>query len=87
MNFTTENIREHIAALLAEAQELILSPRPEDEARCAALLANACELMQQIAGQREDLPPAFGINHPLRRLPADNGESCPDWDAMDGQAK
>lgn len=28
------------------------------------------------AGEREDLPPAYGKNHPLRELPADKGESC-----------
>lgn len=25
---------------------------------------------------RPDLPPAYGENHPLRRLPADNGATC-----------
>ena len=34
-------------------------------------------------GQREDLPAAYGINHPLRRLPADNGESCNEYSACD----
>jgi len=26
--------------------------------------------------RREDLPPAYGENHPLRRLPADRGMTC-----------
>lgn len=30
--------------------------------------------------QRQDLPPAYGINHPLRQLPPDNGESCDEYD-------
>lgn len=34
-------------------------------------------------GQRQDLPPAYGINHPLRRLPADNGKSCNEWEPDD----
>ncbi len=34
-------------------------------------------------GQREDLPAAYGINHPLRRLPTDNGESCTEYSACD----
>lgn len=33
--------------------------------------------------QRHDLPPAYGEGHPLRRLPADNGESCHEYDAED----
>jgi len=31
-------------------------------------------------GQREDLPPAYGINHPLKRLPSDNGATCSEWE-------
>lgn len=34
-------------------------------------------------GQRQDLPPAYGLNHPLRRLPADNGQSCDEWEPDD----
>lgn len=30
-------------------------------------------------GGRDDLPPAYGVNHPLRRLPADGGASCNQW--------
>lgn len=25
---------------------------------------------------RDDLPPTYGINHPLRKLPADRGAAC-----------
>jgi len=32
-------------------------------------------------GGRDDLPPAYGANHPLRRLPADGGASCDQWRA------
>ncbi len=30
-------------------------------------------------GGRDDLPLAYGVNHPLRRLPADRGASCEAW--------
>jgi hypothetical protein len=30
---------------------------------------------------RDDLPRAYGENHPLRRLPADRGASCDQWQA------
>ena len=30
---------------------------------------------------RDDLPLAYGVNHPLRRLPADRGASCNQWKA------
>lgn len=52
MNFTTENIREQIADLLDQCRRLVLSPVIADEAKCAALLADACRLMQQITGQQ-----------------------------------
>jgi hypothetical protein len=32
-------------------------------------------------GGRDDLPLAYGANHPLRRLPADGGASCHQWRA------
>jgi len=30
-------------------------------------------------GGRGDLPPAYGPNHPLRRLPADRGATCANY--------
>ncbi len=57
-----------------------------------AIVASNCMTCRHLAspglsagycGQRSDLPPAYGINHPLRRLPADNGESCHEYDAED----
>jgi len=30
---------------------------------------------------REDLPPAYGENHPLHKLPGDKGASCKVWEA------
>lgn len=29
--------------------------------------------------RRNDLPRAYGANHPLRKLPADDGASCNQW--------
>lgn len=31
-------------------------------------------------GERDDLPPAYGPGHPLRRLPDDGGASCTTWE-------
>lgn len=30
-------------------------------------------------GGRADLEPAYGANHPLKKLPADHGKGCKDW--------
>lgn len=30
---------------------------------------------------RADLEPAYGVNHPLKKLPADKGKTCPIWSA------
>lgn len=30
-------------------------------------------------GDRPDLQPAYGLHHPLRRLPADHGVTCRRW--------
>jgi hypothetical protein len=32
---------------------------------------------------RDDLPAAYGLHHPLRKLPDDQGESCPLWRGFD----
>jgi len=32
---------------------------------------------------RDDLPPAYGIHHPLRKLPADQGASCASYTPHD----
>ena len=36
-------------------------------------------------GNREDLPLAYGVNHPLRKLPKDNGATCGKW--LDADSK
>lgn len=38
------------------------------------------------SADRPDLPPAYGPLHPLRRLPADQGESCPAFRLHPAQA-
>ena len=46
----------------------------------------ACQCCQHFSrfgdgycGGRDDLPLAYGANHPLRRLPADRGATCDQW--------
>jgi hypothetical protein len=65
---------------LAVADELSSDPfAPEVEAiqRC-----RDCKHFAQpgkadgYCGGRQDLPSAYGVNHPLRRLPADGGTTC-----------
>lgn len=52
-------------------------------------VAKACRDCQHFSslgggycGGRDDLPLAYGANHPLRRLPADHGTSCDSWLAI-----
>ena len=52
-------------------------------------VAKACRDCQHFSslgggycGGRDDLPLAYGANHPLRRLPADRGTSCDSWLAI-----
>lgn len=47
-DLTTETAREHLAFLLEQCRVLILSPRREDETKCARLLESAVLLMRQI---------------------------------------
>jgi hypothetical protein len=35
-------------------------------------------------GGRDDLPPAYGQGHPLRKLPPDAGADCKEWMAHTG---
>lgn len=57
------------------------SPRREAEGR---VTCKTCTHLRQpgrvdvgyCAGDRDDLAPAYGANHPLRKLPADGGKNC-----------
>ena len=46
--------------------------------RCCQHFANPGKSEGYCSG-RDDLPLAYGANHPLRRLPADRGASCNQW--------
>lgn len=48
-------------------------------ARCAHLRRQGSADGYCGAG-RDDLPPAYGASHPLRRLPDDNGQACDLWE-------
>lgn len=56
-------------------------PRSEAEGR---MTCNACPHHRKpgrvdvgyCAGDRPDLEPAYGPNHPLKKLPADGGKNC-----------
>ena len=58
-----------------------LDPLPKSCRECRHFASPG--LSAGYCGQRSDLRVAYGINHPLRRLPADNGESCHEYDAED----
>lgn len=47
-DFTTQNIREQIAAILASASQTILSPDADADKKFTALLSRSCELMRLI---------------------------------------
>ena len=73
----------HCYRMIAKERGLTL-PRNDAEA------AKACPICRHFArpggsegycSGRGDLPPAYGVNHPLRRLPADRGASCEQWQA------
>ena len=59
-----------------------LTPAQPEIQRCQDCI-HLAQFGDGYCAQRHDLPPAYGINHPLRRLPADNGESCHEYDAED----
>ena len=50
-----------------------------------ATSCNTCQVFKRpglsggYCSGREDLPLAYGINHPLRKLPSDHGADCQFW--------
>lgn len=63
----------------AVAAEPIAPPPPiETSCRDCRHFARPGHSSGYCAG-RDDLPLAYGANHPLRRLPADRGVSCNQW--------
>lgn len=85
---------EALAAALADPDGALLCYRTIAEKRGIAIAApmvgmvKACRCCQHFArpsksagycSGRDDLPLAYGANHPLRRLPDDRGASCNQW--------
>jgi len=91
---TDDDRDEALAAALADPDGALLCYRTIASDRGIALAApvvgtvKACRCCQHFArpgksegycGGRDDLPLAYGANHPLRRLPANRGASCSRW--------
>ncbi|MBX3678548.1 MAG: hypothetical protein KF710_00040 [Rhodocyclaceae bacterium] len=87
---------DHVEALAAEADAIAHKPvvevrkalvrsevRREFPARCcwACRHCKRPGLSAGYCGGRDDLPPAYGLYHPLRKLPADQGTSCGSYQA------
>lgn len=93
---TDDDQAEALAAALADPDGALLCYRTiaKDRGIAPAVpvvgTVKACRCCQHIArpgksegycSGRDDLPLAYGVNHPLRRLPADRGASCNQWKA------
>ena len=97
-NDTNDDRAEALAAALADPDGALLCYRTIASDRGIALAApvvgtvKACRCCQHFArpgksegycSGRDDLPLAYGANHPLRQLPADGGKSCEAWQATE----
>lgn len=93
-NDTESDRAEALAVALADPDGALLCYRTIAKDQGIAVAApvastvKACRDCQHFArpgksdgycGGRDDLPLAYGANHPLRRLPADGGASCSQW--------
>jgi hypothetical protein len=89
---------EALAAALADPDDALLCYRTVAKDQSIAIAApvvgtvKACPDCQHFArpgksdgycSGRDDLPLAYGSNHPLRRLPVDRGASCDQWQASE----
>ena len=95
-NDTDDDRAEALVAALADPDGALLCYRTIAKDRGIAIAApvvgtvTACQCCQHYTrpgksdgycGGRDDLAPAYGVNHPLRRLPVNRGASCDDWKA------
>lgn len=93
-NDTESDRAEALAVALADPDGALLCYRTIAKDQGIAVAApvastvKACRCCQHFArpgksdgycGGRDDLPLAYGANHPLRQLPADGGASCSQW--------
>ncbi len=94
-NDADDDRAEALAAALADPDGALLCYQTIAKDRGIAIAApvvgtvKACRCCQHFArpgksdgycSVRDDLPLAYGVNHPLRRLPADRGASCSQWE-------
>lgn len=93
---TDDDRAEALAVALSDPEGALLCYRTIAKDRSIAIAApvvgtvKACRCCQHHArpgksegycSGRDDLPLAYGVNHPLRRLPADRGAACNQWKA------
>lgn len=77
---------DHDEALVSYPDAVAAEPLPEMLAQSAHEPARGCSTCRHrkrpglsagyCGGGRDDLSGAYGLHHPLRKLPADQGESC-----------
>lgn len=73
---------------LARSEEAPAAIADQDGPRCTR-----CEHRKGRAGvhwgcvAREDLPPLYGLRHPLRELPSDGGVNCARFEPHDGESE
>jgi len=94
-NDTDDDRAEALVAALADPDGALLCYRTIASDRGIAIAAPvvgtvmACQCCQHYTrpgksdgycGGRDDLAPAYGVNHPLRRLPVNRGASCDHWE-------
>ncbi|WP_374264678.1 hypothetical protein [Zoogloea sp.] len=76
----------HAEVLAAYPDALAVAPLPESALKTTAPSCKTCRHLKRpglspgYCGERDDLPPAYGPGHPLRRLPDDQGKSCATWE-------
>lgn len=77
-----EPLLDHVGARQSAAQSAQQSAQ-ESAQQSTARGCSTCRYRKRpglsagyCGGGRDDLPGAYGLHHPLRKLPADQGESC-----------
>lgn len=84
-----EALAAHPEAVAAEPLPDHAAPRKSARQSAQKSAAPSCKTCRHLkrpglsagyCGGRDDLPPAYGPLHPLRRLPDDGGASCTTWE-------
>ena len=81
---------DHAEALAAYRDAVAAEPLSEMLAQSAARGCSTCRHRRRpglsagyCGGGRDDLPPAYGLHHPLHRLPDDQGASCASYQTIE----